>query len=506
MGWLPLRAGDVLVYRMCDALTEGLLYAMILFSPWAFGTSQPWSIWVMNIAGYVLGGLLAIKLGIRWGKGYRPQRWDQRSLSRHGRSSTGKRHVADHLTTAVACLTLACLAFCLISALNARATYLSEEQGVEYHRCIPWLPHSYDSGQTWFYSWGYLALACSFWAIRDWLLGKSSGEERVQTQKSGAAAPLSRPVFPARLRRLLWLLTINGALLGLESIAQRLEGSGHLLFMVKPRVNPGAESQFGPYAYRANAAAFFNLLWPVCLGFWWTLNRSAGGKQGGHHLVLICAAIMAACPTIATSRGGALVSLGLLALAALLLLIAQGQGGGGPSKHRPRSSTGLAPLLIFCGAVLALAGSLGWKAMQPRMAQLGEGFEYREGMYAFARPMVADAPFFGTGPGTFKNLFQFYRTAPDVYWPAQLHNDWLETLITFGWIGTSLILLALVMVILRWFASGGIHGGRRFVALMWLALAGCLVHARFDFPFQMYSILFLFLTLCAVLSTLSRRA
>jgi len=58
---------------------------------------------------------------------------------------------------------------------------------------------------------------------------------------------------------------------------------------------------------------------------------------------------------------------------------------------------------------------------------------------------------------------------------------------------------------LRWFFRGGIHGGRRFVILMWLALAGCLVHARFDFPFQVHSILFLFILLCAILVNLSRR-
>ena len=304
----------------------------------------------------------------------------------------------------------------------------------------------------------------------------------------------------------MWLLAINGALLGIEGIAQRLEGSGHLLFLVKPRTNPGAITQFGPFAYRANAAAYFNLLWPVCLGFWWTLNRRANGKRGGHDVLLACAAIVAACPTIATSRGGALVSAGILAAAALFFAITQGLASGGGSKAQPKSSGGVGPLLIFFVGALALAGTLGWKNLEPRMAQLGEGFEFREGMYEFARPMVQDAPYFGTGPGTFKNLFQFYRTSPDVYWPAQLHNDWLETLITFGWVGSSLIVLALVVVVLRWFASGGIHAGRRFVVLVWLALAGCLVHARFDFPFQMYSILFLFLTLCAVLLSLSRRA
>ena len=87
----------------------------------------------------------------------------------------------------------------------------------------------------------------------------------------------------------------------------------------------------------------------------------------------------------------------------------------------------------------------------------------------------------------------------------QLHNDWLETRITFGWTGGALIALALGAVLLRWFARGGIQGARRLVVLIWLALAGCLAHARYDFPFQIHSILFLFLLLCAVLSNLSRR-
>jgi hypothetical protein len=69
----------------------------------------------------------------------------------------------------------------------------------------------------------------------------------------------------------------------------------------------------------------------------------------------------------------------------------------------------------------------------------------------------------------------------------------------------ALLLAALACAVLRWFAPGGIRGGRRFVILAWLALAGCLVHARFDFPFQIHSIVFLFLLICAVLFSLGRR-
>ena len=118
--------------------------------------------------------------------------------------------------------------------------------------------------------------------------------------------------------------------------------------------------------------------------------------------------------------------------------------------------------------------------------------------------MAADYPVFGTGPGTFATVFNLYRSSTETTWPAQVHNDWLETRITFGWAGSALIALAFATVLVRWFLPGGMHGGTRFVVLTWLALAGCVAHARYDFPFQIYSILFLFLVLCAILSDLTR--
>src|ERR1043166_8441259 len=43
-------------FRICDGVTEGLLYVQAVFAPWAFGTTERWSIWTMNAAGYGLGG------------------------------------------------------------------------------------------------------------------------------------------------------------------------------------------------------------------------------------------------------------------------------------------------------------------------------------------------------------------------------------------------------------------------------------------------------------------
>ena len=534
-GWVrlrrPLRAHDVQIYQACEHLTEGLIYLMVLFSPWAFGTTQPWSIRVMNGAGYLLGGLLAAKLAIRWLKGYRPARWDEglgegvqspkskvqcpmsnvRSQGRVGslpfsisvfqRFSVSPR-VAVHVLAGV---TVAILGYCLISALNARATYDPATLAFAFHDgAIKWLPHSFDSSRTWVAFWSYLGLALSFWAIRDWLLGKSAVEQRTEGQMNRRSGRIQAEFFPARLRRLFWLLAINGGLLGLEGIIQRIEGSGKLLFLVRPQIHQTADTQFGPYAYYANASQYFNLLWPGCLGFWWMLHRSRGSRRSGHHLVLLCCAIMAACPIISTSRGGAIITVGLLVLAALFLAAAHFFFASRREQDRRARLITLGVLVLFFAGALTLGFSLGWKALQPRIATMDEGFRHREQDYDLARPMAADYPVFGTGPGTFESVSQLYRRSTEQNWFTQLHNDWLETRITFGWVGSGLIALAFTTVVLRWFASGGIHGGRRFVMLMWLALGGCLVHARFDFPFQMHSIVFLFLVLCAVLFNLSR--
>jgi hypothetical protein len=51
-----LRAADVQLYRLCDAAAGGLILLMVVFSPWAFGTTEIWSTWIMNAA----AGLLAV--------------------------------------------------------------------------------------------------------------------------------------------------------------------------------------------------------------------------------------------------------------------------------------------------------------------------------------------------------------------------------------------------------------------------------------------------------------
>ena len=549
-GWLQARrqsfftprAADVLWYRQCDDLSGTLILPMLVFSPWAFGTTQPWSIWTMNIVGYLLGLLLLLKVFIRRVRHYPAPRWENFS-TRTGALTRHRDPAVRMLTRTLAWLTLAVLAWCLTSAWNSAANYDPETRQFDYQSYISWLPHSLDGHSSWNYLCIYLGLAASFWSVVDWLAGMTAHEERILPGMARSGSDKTTPQFPARLRTLLWLLCLNGLALGVEAIVQRASGSNKLLFLVQPRVHIDGESQFGSYAYRSNAAQYFNLLWPLALGFWLTLQqRAAEVRSRAHHWLLLAAAVMAACPIISTSRGGALVSVGLLGLAMLYLLLAAFLARPRTAKKRSRHrrnkpllppETTAAPaaplaaatsvrqaaprpaaakanttgwLLLFLTITLSMGWYFGWDLLAPRMDQIGAGYDAREDMYKAAEPMTKDYPLFGTGPGTFGTVFQLYRFSDEVYWPGQLHNDWLETQITFGWLGLGLICSALAVVGLRGLAPGGVlRGSQRLEVFIWLGLIGSMIFALFDFPFQIHSVLLLFLVMCALLFNLGRR-
>src|ERR1039458_7186215 len=242
-----LRALDVQLHRLGDDLSGALILPMLVFSPWAFGTTQPWSIWCMNYAGYALGVLLLVKLFIRKAKKYPAPRWDH--FSAHSGILSRRRHPLTRLLTrTLAVLTLAVLAEILISALNAAGNYDPDTMVPHNQPHLAWLPYSLDGRRTWFHFWMYLGLAASFWALVDWLPGMTSAEERAVHAGGKNGGEKSVPLLPARLRTLLWLLCLNGAVLGIEAIVQRESGSNKLLFLIVPHVHKEGVSQFGPYA------------------------------------------------------------------------------------------------------------------------------------------------------------------------------------------------------------------------------------------------------------------
>jgi O-antigen ligase len=158
-----------------------------------------------------------------------------------------------------------------------------------------------------------------------------------------------------------------------------------------------------------------------------------------------------------------------------------------------------AGLLFMMTLTFLLAGYIsGERLMQRFKENSNDQLNGRAEIYKTAEKMAADFPLFGTGPNTFGSVIRLYLN-PRQLWFVQAHNDWLETRVTFGWVGLLSLVLVLICVAARSFFSGGIYAHWSWAAFFWIALGGCLVHARFDFPLQIYSILFVFIIECAML-------
>lgn len=458
---------------------------MTVFTPWALGTTETATIQVMNIGGYTLGLLLLCKWIVRAKTGYEPPRWNE------GR---GQRWPV----RAMVVLTGLILGYVLISGLNYRgiaeilpASRFDKIGGIEftYRDPIPWLPHSYDGPRTIRAFWKYLAMAFSFWAARDWLIGKSRHERKLEDD--------GEPRFPTdRIQALLWTLALSSAVLSVTAILQRLDGT-HKLLWIFDSPNP-SNVNFGPFPYRANGAQYLNLIWPVVLGFWWELRmkslrkRGAGGRAGSdpHVILLPLAGLIAAGPFMTESRGGALMLGGLLLPALLILFTAK--------------RTTMMVRITLVVTLLAMVGGgwfLGGSKLMKRFEKLGDDkMSGREGLYESAAVMEKDFRVWGSGAETFAPLFSLYRQNVTDKWEAYAHDDYLETRITFGLAGFIVVLALLILVPVTTCVGAGIPATREFTGLLITGLGGMLLHARFDLPFQTYSLHFEFLILCALLS------
>lgn len=485
-------------YRVLDEASGWLILAMVVAAPWLFGTTEEWAVWTMNVGSFLLGAALIAKQVLRRSLDFSPPR-----LTVDSKANRALRWTFLGANILV-------LAYCLTAALNARATFFPQDQTFTYREAIPWLPSSYDSRLTWFTFWQYLGLFFLFWSLRDWLIGRPKSAQRKKRRSKGEEEILSEKLsssttfdLPPRLKLLLWVVSLNGMALALQGTLQRLDGSGRLLW-VRPSWWGTAESCFGPFSYRSNGASYINLIWPVCFGFWWLLNQgylAAQGKmakfgQGAQTILLPATVVMAAAPIISASRGGAIVAVFCFVLIMGVLLF-----------NRRTAKTTRAGLGLLAAIIAITAGLLGWNQLAPRLRNLEtDKWSNRGEIYENSQRIAADFPTFGSGPGAFRSVYHLYRADAKQEWFAFVHDDWLETQVTFGAVGTALVLLNLVLVVVYWIGVGRLSAPPVLPAAIWIALGGCLLHARFDFPLQIYSILMLFVILSALLFSFSKKA
>jgi hypothetical protein len=493
--------------NLCNQLSATLIFASIIFAPWAFGTVHNWAIQCLNWIGYSLGFLLATKAFLR--------RRSLRQGTPYFPLQTSKRIA--NLTSASVVFTLILI---LIHGVNARASFdASTLLTTYYDSYIPWLPHSFNRENTFPVFWKFLALACFYFATRDWLLSSTKKERNAATKDTGHQDRNSKnTTLSQNLKFLLLIISINGGLLALEAIFQRLDGTNRLLWIYEPQIIKYAPWQFGPFAYRGNASAYFNLVWPLTLFLILNLKTSHEASKrhprlgtGPHHALFPILGLILICPIVTTSRAGTLVSLLTLFGVGIYLIL--------KAKKRTAVTLTLILTMLFLGGIAHTLGAN--KSLERVIDTVEQGFspkgETRFDIYQPFPTILKNTPFWGYGPGSFSSTYFLFRKTtinpnPNlkaskqrndtlIHWPAWAHCDPFEFYITFGPIGFLLLITFLCSAL---YPNGRAKRNQRpptYLLLPAISIAGFSVHSLVDFPFQVYSLSHLFIITLAIISS-----
>lgn len=308
---------------------------------------------------------------------------------------------------------------------------------------------------------------------------------------------------PAWRTRLLWTMVWTGAAFAVFGLVQQ----AGLVRFVAAQMNPYEGVYFGTYNYHANAGAFLNLVIPAICAL---LFVAFSAKQSPARLALLggmfgCCLVAA---LVNTSRGAqaitALLLLGLGGWAGVRLV-----RGGGKRAQKAR-------LALICGCLgcLLLGGVLlphlhrvvqKWE----QLPQVLTGDSGRMQVWPIAAAEARAGGAFGQGPGAFKMRLPasplltnaFYSRwiiqrpipgRPTSMW-SQAHEDYLQTLVEFGWVGglaAGTILFGGIFQALRSILRAR-DRHTTFVSIGVLAaLLAVALHAAFDFPLQVASLQF----------------
>ncbi|MDA7535077.1 O-antigen ligase family protein [Verrucomicrobia bacterium] len=130
-------------------------------------------------------------------------------------------------------------------------------------------------------------------------------------------------------------------------------------------------------------------------------------------------------------------------------------------------------------------------------SQIFSNMSSRDRIYEDSLRMAKDYRMLGCGSGAWGTVYFLYHDADEV-WDAWVHCDWLEYWINFGFFGTVPGFILLIITSISFKAKSGITSHAWMRTALNIAITGCLLHALFDFPLQVISIMHLFVILCAV--------
>jgi hypothetical protein len=290
----------------------------------------------------------------------------------------------------------------------------------------------------------------------------------------------------------------SGVLICVIGVVVKLSGDTVASYIWKPMDMNW--NTFALYRYHGNAGAFLNLVWPLIL----TFTRRAFTPTGGYFkkLAWFCASITCGAALFLNSSKASLV-IGLLILPwpfyTVLLRL----------KQKSLLILGVIAVVFISGA-LALSSQFAKEAAFQRITdstEVSASAEGRAAAYQQYLDATSNVGLFGYGPNMFQLAFPFQMSplrnvSTSVHDYA--HEDYLQTVLEWGWFGTFWWALLVAGGLYRGFVSYSQRSyftsktERHLILAAILGVCGTLAQSLIDFPLQVASLRLFFLVLLAI--------
>jgi len=247
----------------------------------------------------------------------------------------------------------------------------------------------------------------------------------------------------------------------------------------------------GPFINRNHIAELLELGAFVCVA------SALAGAAALNRIGWLAAALMAGACAIGTLSRGALVGLAAGTMVFVWLRETAVPDAEETGERPPRTVLWMTLMLILLGA---LALGLGADQVVTRVRDTQVSQEMRFPLWKESLRVLMAHPF-GIGRGAFERVFPAYRTieAPVEIRFSFIENEPLQYLVEMGWVGFSIVVLAMAVVTREWWRA---RRRDQIEAALVASLVAVLVHNVFDFGLETLGVQ---LPFAAILGTLLGR-
>jgi O-antigen ligase len=263
----------------------------------------------------------------------------------------------------------------------------------------------------------------------------------------------------SQIRRIIFVLIGSGLFQTLYGLFELTSGQPRILFYQKVF---SLDSVTGTFVNRSHFSGYLEMIVPLAIGLMIArMNLFSFGIKGirerflvmtsgglpGNLLAAAGIVVMSLGIILSNSRAGLVVLLFSFFLFAGLSVLAFGRVG-----YRELWIRNFLRITVIAVLVLALFVGIGTTVQRFRLDNLLH--EDRPLFWANAAGMVKDFPLFGTGLGTFVEVYPAYETrgGPEGLL-VHAHNDYLEFLSELGLVGTALLLGGVLYLAVRAFLA-----------------------------------------------------